>query len=116
MVSFGYSIVCPSSNYRSDYPFGNILKTIYLIVYYSEYGDVIKIWIQTARSSVWRKVWRYQSGNQNGKLKMDRLDYISLYNNVVCEGWLSAIYVFDFGTIPTVQYYIVSLLDFGLSE
>jgi hypothetical protein len=43
-------------------------------------------------------------------------DYIALYNNVVltiiCEGWLSTIFVFDFGTIPTVQYYIVFLLDF----
>ena len=44
-------------------------------------------------------------------------DYIALYNNVVltiiCEGWLSTIFVFDFGTIPTVQYYIVFLLGFG---
>jgi hypothetical protein len=44
-------------------------------------------------------------------------DYIALYNNVVltiiCEGWLSTIFVFDFGTIPKAQYYIVFLLDFG---
>ena len=44
-------------------------------------------------------------------------DYIAFYNNVVltviCEDWLSTIFVLDFGTIPTVQYYIVFMLDFG---
>jgi ABC-type Mn2+/Zn2+ transport system permease subunit len=67
LVSFGHSIVCPSLIYRFDYSFGifcpfcflsifylpflfkrferwnDFLKTIDLIIYYSDYGDVVKI-------------------------------------------------------------------------
>jgi cellulose synthase/poly-beta-1,6-N-acetylglucosamine synthase-like glycosyltransferase len=44
LVSFGHSIVCPSSIYRFDYPFGIF----------------------------WPLYKRYQMGDQNGTLKMDR--------------------------------------------
>jgi hypothetical protein len=141
LVSFGHSIVCPSSIYRSDYPFGIFWPLHSLSIFNLPfwlpinrrkptltYNVIIKrdIIFNFKSKYNWQSHFRHLCTTDKmlfNKVLISSVKGFERWNNILKTIYLNfgtiptvqyyIVFQLDFGTIPTVQYYIVFLLEFG---